>query len=185
MPRRQFEDASTALPFSMRSDEHVFSSRAIALADCNGDARLDIVALGEGPRLGAMTQADGVSGDGARRASCRHADGAWTAKRDEGSVGLFGGPVATGDIDGDGRLDLAIASGTLGDSRLWYRGGEGCTWTAEAVDAMRPRSYITSIAVADVDGDQQRRHARRNHRRLHRVRDGAADVRRRRAGAHA
>ena len=66
-------------------------------------------------------------------------------------AGSLAAAIATGDIDGDGRLDLAIASGTLGDSRLWYRGGEGCTWTAEAVDAMRPRSYITSIALADVE----------------------------------
>ena len=61
----QFEDASTALPFSMRSDEPVFSSRAIALADCNADARLDIVALGEGPRLGAHDACGWLGGDGA------------------------------------------------------------------------------------------------------------------------
>jgi hypothetical protein len=145
----QFEDASTALPFSTRTDEHVFSSRAIALADCSGDARLDIVAVGEGPRLGAMTPADASVATGLT-SFVQDSDGAWTAKREEGADGLFGAAAVTGDIDGDGRLDLAIASGTLGDSRLWYRGGAGCTWTAEAVDAMRPRSYITSIAVADV-----------------------------------
>jgi hypothetical protein len=145
----QFEDASAGLPFSMRSDTPVFSSRAITLVDCNNDARLDIVALGEGPRLGAMTKADGSVAMGLT-SFMQDAQGAWTAKRDEGSASVFGASIVTGDIDGDGRVDLAIASATLGDSRLWYRGGEGCAWTAQAVDAMRPRSYITSIAVADV-----------------------------------
>jgi hypothetical protein len=145
----QFEDASTGLPFSTQSHKPAFSSRAIALADCNNDARLDIIALGEGPRLGSMTSADTSISTGLS-SFVQDADGAWTVKRDEGSAGLFGASVVTGDIDGDGRVDLAIASGTLGDSRLWYRGGEACTWTAEAVDAMRPRSYITSIAVADL-----------------------------------
>jgi hypothetical protein len=151
----QFEDASAGLPFSMRSDAPAFSSRAIALADCNNDARLDIIALGEGPRLGSITDADAAVATGIA-SFMRSADAeAWTLKRDEKSAsdGLFGGSIVTGDIDGDGRLDLAIASGTLGDSRLWYRGGEGCTWSAKAVEAMRPRSYITSIAAADLIGD--------------------------------
>lgn len=147
----RLEDASTGLPFSTRADHPVFSSRAIALADCNNDARLDIVALGEGPRIGSLTEALGAVAMGVT-SFVRGADDAWTMKRDEESAaaGVFGGSIATGDIDGDGRVDLAIATGTLGDSRLWYRGGEGCTWSAEAVDAVRPRSYITSIALADL-----------------------------------
>lgn len=150
----RLEDASIGLPFSTRRDQPVFSSRAIVLADCNNDARLDIIALGEGPRPGSLTDADGAVATGVTT-FVQHADRAWTTKRDEesASAGVFGGPIVTGDIDGDGRPDLAIASGTLGDSRLFYRGGEGCTWSAEAIDAVRPRSYITSIAAADLITD--------------------------------
>ena len=154
----RFVDASAGLPFSTRNDAPAFSSRAIALADCNNDERLDIIALGEGPRLGSLTEAEDAVAVGIATfvQGANASDGrAWTLKRDEKSVseGVFGGSIAVGDIDGDGRVDLAIASGTLGDSRLWYRGGEGCTWSAQAIDLVPPRSYITSIAVADLITD--------------------------------
>lgn len=153
----QFEEISEGLPFSMRSEAPAFSSRAILLQDCNGDSRLDIIALGEGPRLpagGSMNSAVAM-GIGT---FMQQADGSWALAAvpptaQASSSPTFGAAIASGDVDGDGRVDVAVAPGTLGDTRLLYRGNGACGWEPVAIDVVRPRSYITSVAAADVDGD--------------------------------
>jgi hypothetical protein len=152
-PDGHFADASTGLPFMTRPDKPVFSSRAIALGDCNGDGRLDILALGEGPRLPTAEKSDYAVATGIG-SFVQQADGTWSAKLQTDRPELFGSSIATGDIDGDGRLDLAIAPGVLGETKVVYRGDGDCGWQAEAVDAVRPRSYITAVAAADVNGNK-------------------------------
>jgi hypothetical protein len=147
----QFEETSTGLPFSARSDAPVFSSRALLLQDCNADGRLDIVALGEGPRLPSGTSR-GNTGMGIGTFA-QQADGTWTIVEPSSPSSVFGSSIASGDIDGDSRLDVAVAAGTLGDTRLVYRGDGACGWQAEAIDAVRPRSYITAVETADVNRD--------------------------------
>ncbi len=146
-----FEDASQGLPFVARADDAVFSSRAIALADCNGDGRHDIIALGEGPRLGARG-ASALAGLGVS-SFVRGADGAWTRKALTDSEAMHGDGLATGDVDGDGRVDVAVAPAMLGDTRVVLRGDGACGWTVERVEAIRPRSFVTAVTLADLDGD--------------------------------
>ncbi len=146
-----FEDASQGLPFVTRADESVFSSRAIALADCNGDGRLDLIALGEGPRLG-------IRGPGARAslglaAFVRDGERRWTPRMLASGDPLYGAGLAMGDVDGDRQVDAAVAPALLGDTRVIVRGDGGCGWTIEHVGALRPRSFVTAVTLADLDGD--------------------------------
>lgn len=145
-----FEDRSSGLPFAQRADDAVFSSRALAFADCNADGRQDLIALGEGPRPGGrgrdMSAAMGL------RAFAAQPDGAWRTP-EPAMPSVFGASLAVGDVDGDGRPDLAVASGQFADARLVLRGAGDCTWAAEPVTTARTSSYVTAVALADVDGD--------------------------------
>jgi hypothetical protein len=144
-----FADASKGLPFITRADQPAFSSRAVLLADCNGDGRPDILALGEGPRLPTAEKSDYAVALGIG-SYIQETDGTWTSKPMAERGQAFGSSMASGDLDGDGKVDLVIAPGVLGETKLLFRGDGACGWQAEAVDAVRPRSYITSVATAKV-----------------------------------
>jgi hypothetical protein len=148
----RFEDASSGLPFATRENPAVFSSRAVALADCNADGRLDIVALGEGPRLQPQSREEATAGSGIAT-FVRQQDGGWTSSGASVVEGMFGASMATADVDGDGKVDLVLAPGTLGDKRIVTRGNGACGWTPETVAAVRTRSYVTAVATGDVDGN--------------------------------
>jgi hypothetical protein len=83
----------------------------------------------------------------------QEADGSWTAKLQTDRAGIFGSSMASGDVDGDGKIDIVLAPGTFGDARLVQRSDGACGWQPEAVSVIRPRSYVTSVAAADVNGD--------------------------------
>jgi hypothetical protein len=150
----QFEDASGGLPFQERPDTPVFSSQAVVLADCNGDGKPDIVALGEGPRLPTAAKFDYAVATGIASFT-RQADGTWSRKEAAPNPTVFGSALVAGDIDGDGKVDLVVAPGTLGDARILFRGDGACGWQAEESDAVRPRSYITSVAAGKLAGSER------------------------------
>jgi hypothetical protein len=146
-----FVDASAGLPFAASNREQAFSSRAVALTDCNADGRLDLVALGEGPRLPARGGDPQIAVGLA--SFVQQADGAWQQAPRGEHGGLFGASLEIADIDGDKKPDAIVAPGTLGDTRLVHHGDGACGWTAETIDAVRPRSYVTAVAAGDVTGD--------------------------------
>jgi len=133
-----------------------FSSRAFELVDWNRDGRLDILALGEGPRLD-------MSRGGAQRAVAGAAmgtavflnDGAkgWRRAPDTDPKTAFGQAIAVGDFDADGVRDFATASGTLGRTDLVNLGTREGGWRAITVSALRPSAYVRAVAAADFDGD--------------------------------
>ncbi|MBK9063173.1 MAG: VCBS repeat-containing protein [Acidobacteria bacterium] len=112
---------------------------AIATGDFDGDGRLDLVVV--------KRQVDGqnltghvlfLRGDGA---------GGFAPALSVAS-GFIPGPFAVLDVDGDGRLDLAV--GSL-DEVLVFRGrGDG---TFQAPTAIPYSGWIAAIVVGDVDSD--------------------------------
>ena len=108
-------------------------------ADVDGDGDMDI--------LGAAASADDVAwwentaGDGT----------AWTKRVVDANLdGAF--DVNTGDMDGDGDLDVLAAARDAGDIAWWENTvGDGTTWTKHDVDTAV--TSARSAIAADMDGD--------------------------------
>jgi hypothetical protein len=141
-------------------DDSAFSSRAIASIDWNRDGRLDLIALGEGPkgtsrRRGAPTQIVDTSRD--YLVYLNQGDGTWAARRPLEATGMvrpnFGDGFVIADFDGDQRLDLVSVSRQMGNNQILRRGAEGGALTVEAMAEVRPKGLVTAVAVADLDGD--------------------------------
>ncbi len=145
-----FTDASGGLDFAAESKDAGFSSRAIALADWDGDGRIDILALGEGPRL-AMAPGAPRSASADRMVIYGNEGTRWQ-RHDGDARPIFGSSVTVGDFDGDGRLDFATGSGILGRRDLVDIGRADGGWTPTDVP-IPAQAYVAAVAARDVDGD--------------------------------
>lgn len=136
-----------------------FSSRAITLVDWNGDGRLDILAVGEGPVLSAGRGAGGggkpepesLSGD-SRGAVVylNHGDGTWT-HRD--ASGPFTDALAVADFNGDGHPDFVTGSSQIGVRKLLNLGRPDGSWESVEIKELRPRALYFAVAAADLNHD--------------------------------
>ena len=133
-----------------------FSSRAIAAIDWNHDKRPDILALGEGPRLGASGRGGAKPLSGQSFGAVLYlnqGDGTWQ-RRDQGTskAEIFGDALTVGDFNGDRRPDFATGSSSMGRRSLVNLAREDGGWNATDNDLVRP-GYIRSVAAADINGD--------------------------------
>jgi FG-GAP-like repeat/FG-GAP repeat len=122
-----------------------FSSRAAAVVDWNGDGRADLALLGEGPTgLGRGPRPAGV------RIVTRGDDGTWHVEALPGRAPLnFGDSMAAGDLDGDGRADLAVSSGRMGRRDLAHLSGRG--GAAVEIDCLGERALARAVAIVELD----------------------------------
>lgn len=138
-----------------------FSSRAVELHDWNGDGRLDILALGEGPK-GRKTGPGGeIQGQIINTARglvvyLNRGDGTWALGRATDNTLMsvqFGDDFALADFNRDGRLDVALASRMRNNKYILGVGGEEGLFTTAALDALRPRTFVGAVEAVDYDGD--------------------------------
>lgn len=131
-----------------------FLSRALASADWNGDGLPELVALSEGPRHPKATQRRAVETPLGLVVYPNHGDGTWG----EGmgvptELELFGDSLTTGDFDADGRPDVFSGSNALGLRTILFLNRGGAGLAGVEVEALRPLSFVWSVAAADFDGD--------------------------------
>ncbi|MGM0428313.1 MAG: FG-GAP repeat domain-containing protein [Thermodesulfobacteriota bacterium] len=135
----EYADDSGGLPSATE-----FMSRAVVSADMNNDGTSDLVALSEGmgrPRRGVRI--------------LYRSDPAWETMpvgSEEERKGLYGDHLAVGDVNGDGRMDVAAGSLNTANSRIvWINDGKG-GFTPFNKGLPEEKHYL-AVELADLDGD--------------------------------
>jgi hypothetical protein len=114
---------------------------SIAVADFNGDGRLDFASNSVGQsNVGVMIG----NGDGTFREQLTF------------STGNYSDPwsIAVGDFNSDVRLDLAVVNAGTGNVDILLGNGDG-TFAEQTTLSIGAYSLLVSIAVADLNGDHQ------------------------------
>lgn len=136
-----------------------FSSRAIASGDMNGDGRPDVVVLGEGPKLmGQISRrsidggaAEGADGSYGVRIYINNGDGSWSHGEDL-MPHYAGDQILVTDLDGDGRLDVVIA--TIMVAHQPFVMLQRSPGVFEPLDlGFAKAGVVKAVAVADLDAN--------------------------------
>jgi hypothetical protein len=143
-----FKDASKGLD---PVDPHAaFSSHALVAVDWDGDGHVDLIALGEGPRLSTHpTDAKSFTAGYGTVFYRNRGDATWEKRfNPEPKAGdaLVLAPRAAG-----GRPWLVAGSIELGRSDLLLR--PGTPFSIEKLPGLRPGALVRTVAIADFDGD--------------------------------
>jgi len=120
------------------------ASDAVAIADLNGDGKPDLAVLNGGSGIPAQGMPSSVSvllgnGDGTFHPQVVYAT-------NTGSAGL-----AVADLNGDGKLDFAVANNALGDLSILFGNGDGTF--QPAVTTSDQNRIAVSIAAGDLNAD--------------------------------
>jgi hypothetical protein len=141
--RGNFSDASAGL-------EGNFSSRAIRVADWNGDGRPDLIAVSEGP--GPASSQSPSDRDGVVVFLNQGSHG-WRRGERKMSKGVYSDSVTLGDFDGDGHLDVATGSSVIDRKdlvNLWRADGIAIPI---AVELPGVHQIVQAVAAGDFDHD--------------------------------
>ena len=130
-----------------------FTSRALTLADWNGDGRLDILALSEGPTSPRQFRG-GTTAPLGKVIFLNRGDGSWQPLHGPGV--MTGDSIRVADLDGDGRLDFVTDSRVSGSAELLNYGEPGGTWRVASLPQPRGGLRVHAVAVGDFDRDGRR-----------------------------
>ena len=123
-------------------------ARSVAVADVNGDGKLDLLVANE------CGNSDCSGADGTVGVLLGNGDGTFQAAVSYSSGDVAAYSVAVADVNGDGNLDLLVANACcVGDSTVGVLLGNGDgTFRAPVTYDTGGRNAV-SVAVADVNGD--------------------------------
>ncbi|MDQ1336370.1 MAG: repeat-containing protein [Thermodesulfobacteriota bacterium] len=139
----RYWDFSNGLP-----PKEQFSSRAIVSADFNKDGLSDIACVSEGRPAG---EGGGPVGG---VLVCYGSDADWSCVPigGEEAKGLVGDQLTTGDVNGDGHVDIAVGSlEHTKDFIVWMNDGKG--GFSPFNKGLPQNVHYPSVALADIDGD--------------------------------
>ncbi|MEY2787173.1 MAG: hypothetical protein RLZZ34_316 [Verrucomicrobiota bacterium] len=129
------------------TNRNLVSGSGVALADVDGDGRLDVFFCGlDSPNALYRNLGDWRF----TNITARALPGVSWLNPLSGSNDSTG--VAFADVDGDGDADLLVNQ-LGGGTRLWLNDGAGLFQEATDAAGLRSRTGATSMALADVDGD--------------------------------
>lgn len=141
------------IPGKDGADASGFSSRTLEAADWNGDGRLDLISLGEGPHM-----ATGPGELPSQAYGCvvflNQGDGGWVRKDElkEGARG-FGEDLTVADFTNDGKLDIVLGTSVMGAKDIMRIGGDGGAWSKSDLPGVRPKGYVSAVDAGDWNGD--------------------------------
>jgi hypothetical protein len=126
-----------------------FSSRAIAMADWNGDGRDDLMAVNEGPARWVPQRAPEPV-----LAIFLDRRGYWERVPIGDEWRGFGDSIATGDLEGDGRIEIVHGTQVVGArGLLWRPGTDAMAPLPTPLRALPAQAAVTAVAMLDVDDD--------------------------------
>jgi hypothetical protein len=126
------------------------SSRALAVADFNGDRRPDIALLSE---LDMEMGTNETLGSGLLLVCLNQKSGWRAVDAAGGRANLFGDQVAVADFDADGDVDIVASSHkNINRFLVFTNGGDGTSWTANAPTEFPFRAYVRAVAAGNLDG---------------------------------
>ena len=120
---------------------------SVAVADVNGDGKLDIV-VGNGCASGTYCSPEGSVG-----VLLGNGDGTFQPAHsyNSGGASLFGSSVALADLRGDGKLDIVVANENANNVGVLLGNGDGTF--SDAVTYSSGGTGATSVAIADMNAD--------------------------------
>ena len=139
-------------------DRPVFTSRAIAPVDWNGDGRIDLLVWGEGPRL-ATARVEGGGGADFSRGSrgallyVNQGDGTWKKQNAAVQDQSYGDALVVTDFDKDGKPDFTAASALTGNRTLVYLHQPDGSWKGVPSEALRPQATFRGVTAGDFNRD--------------------------------
>jgi hypothetical protein len=111
---------------------------SVAVADVNGDGKLDLVVANDGSNNVSVLLGNG--------------DGTFRMAVSYGSGGQGADSVAVADVNGDGKLDLVVANDRSNNVSVLLGNGDG-TFQAAVSYSSGGQGSAVFVAVADVNGD--------------------------------
>ena len=126
-----------------------YDPEAFALADVNGDGRLDVVAL-----TNCQPGIAGCPPTGTMQVFLGNGDGTFQPPIFSGIVNNFAFSVALADFDGDGRSDLAATFELGSDYGLIFKGNGDGTFRGGSIFILTSNhSDLVDLVAADFNGD--------------------------------
>ena len=139
----------TMLSPGLRGNVGSYTSRDLGIVDWDGDGRLDLLAVNEGP---SMYAPNASSGDAL--ALFLNRNGYWERAQPINPVRGFGTALALGDIDGDSKPDAMIAMAVAG-ARLVLQMNTTTAFASRELRTLPPDAVITTVALYDFNRDHR------------------------------